>query len=156
MRRRDREVIDREQMIGWLREVPVGRIGLCAGGEAYVVPLNFGILSTEPLTLVFHCAESGRKLEMMAQNPRVCFEADLPGELRAAGEEACRWGMAFRCVIGWGRLERVEELEAKRAALGALMDKYAARREWKFDEAQVRATVVLRLTLDEITGKQKS
>jgi len=155
MRRTDREVTDLAHLHEWLRQVPVGRIGLADAGEAYVVPLNFGILSTEPLTLVFHCAATGRKLEMMAHNPRVCFEADLPGELRPADDEACRWGMAFRSVIGWGRLERVEDPQEKRAALVALMDKYAARREWKFDPAQTSAVVVLKLTLDEITGKQK-
>lgn len=156
MRRTDREVTDLAQLLAWLREAPVGRIGLADAGVPYVVPLNFGILSTDPLTLVFHCAATGRKLEMMAHNPRVCFEADLPGELREAGDEACRWGMAFRSVIGWGRLERVEDPEEKRASLVALMDKYAARREWRFDPAQVGATVVLKLTLDEITGKQKA
>ena len=105
MRRTDRQVTDFEQMLNWLREAPVGRIAFANAGEAYVVPLNFGILAADPLTLVFHSAPSGRKLEMMAQNPSVCFETDLPGELREAGDNACGWGMAFRSLIGWGRLE---------------------------------------------------
>jgi hypothetical protein len=155
MRRTDREVTDRQDLIAWLREAAVGRIAFAVGSEAYVVPLNFGILSTEPLTLVFHCAAEGRKLEMMRSNPRVCFEADLPGDLVEAGDEACRWGMKFRSVLGWGRLERVEDEVEKRAALVALMEEYAAGRAWRFDEAQVRAVVVLKLTLEKITGKRK-
>jgi nitroimidazol reductase NimA-like FMN-containing flavoprotein (pyridoxamine 5'-phosphate oxidase superfamily) len=143
-------------MFAWLREVPVGRLAFADGGEPYVVPLNFGILSTEPLVLVFHCAATGRKLEMMRRNPRVCFEADLPGELRDGGEIACRWGMAFRSVIGWGRLEEICDEHEKKAALQALMDKYVPPREWAFEPDQLRAVVVLKLTLEEITAKQKA
>jgi len=156
MRRTDRQVTDFEQMLNWLREAPVGRIAFANAGEAYVVPLNFGILTAEPLTLVFHSAASGRKLEMMAQNPSVCFETDLPGELREAGDNACGWGMAFRSLIGWGRLEPVTEEAEKRAALEALMSKYSPPRAWKFDPAQMRATTVLKLTIDVLTAKQNA
>ncbi len=155
MRRTDREATDANEILAWLREAPVGRVGFASGDEAYVVPLNFGILRTAPLTLVFHCAGEGRKLEMMARNPHVCFEADLPGELRDGGETACRWGMAFRSVIAWGRLERIQEEDEKRAALLVLMDKYAAARDWQFDPAEFVSVVVLKLTVEEITAKRK-
>ena len=155
MRRTDREIKDFDHILGWLREAPVGRLAFANGGEPYIVPLNFGILSTAPLTLVFHCAASGRKLDMMARNPRVCFEADLPGELREAGPSACRWGMDFRSVIAWGCLEQVQGASDKEAALKALMAKYASDRDWIFDPRVFHDVVVLKLTIDEITAKQK-
>jgi len=158
MRRDDREVTDADEMLAWLREAPVGRLGFADEGEPYVVPLNFGILSTAPLTLVFHSAGEGRKLEMMARNSRVCFEADLPGELCDGGSTACKWGMAFRSVIAWGRLERIQNKDEKRAALLALMNKYSAstRRDWAFDPAELASVVVLKLTVEEITAKKKA
>jgi len=155
MRRTDREVTDSNEILSWLREVPVGRLAFADACEPYVVPLNFGILATAPLTLVFHCAPAGRKLDMMSRNPRVCFEADLPGDLRDGGTTACRWGMAFRSVIAWGRLEHIKDESEKQAALEALMSKYSSSRDWNFDTTEFSSVVVLRLTIEEITAKQK-
>ena len=155
MRRSDREVTDSNEILSWLREVPVGRLGFADGNEPYVVALNFGILATEPLTLVFHCASAGRKLEMMRRNPRVCFEADLPGAVSEAGALACRWGMAFRSVIGWGRLEEIQGEGEKKAALEALMNKYSSGRDWVFEPDALQSVCVLKLTVEEITAKQK-
>jgi len=155
MRRTDREVTDSSEILSWLREVPVGRLAFANDDEPYIVALNFGILSTDPLTLVFHCATSGRKLDMMSRNPRVCFEADLPGELREAGATACRWGMAFRSVIGWGRLKEIEDEREKKVALQALMNKYSSNRDWIFEPDALKSVLVLKLTIDEISAKQK-
>ena len=138
-----------------MREVPVARLAFADDGEPYIVPLNFGILTTTPLTLVFHCAATGRKLEMMSRNPRVCFEADLPDGLRDGGATACRWGMAFRSVIAWGRLERIQDECGKKAALEALMSKYSSRRDWIFEPSLFESVVVLKLTIEELTAKQK-
>ncbi len=155
MRRTDREVTDSTEILSWLREAPVGRLAFANDSEPYIVALNFGILATAPLTLVFHCAATGRKLDMMSRNPRVCFEADLPGELNDAGAMACRWGMAFRSVIAWGRLEQIQDEGEKKAALEALMNKYSANRDWVFEPATFESVLVLKLTIDEITAKQK-
>jgi hypothetical protein len=155
MRRTDREITDANEILSWLREVPVARLGFADANEPYVVPLNFGILATAPLTLVFHSAATGRKLDMMSRNPRVCFEADLPGELREAGTKACAWGMPFRSVIGWGRLEQIQDETEKKTALEALMSKYSSIRDWVFEPATFNSVVVLKLTIEEITAKQK-
>jgi nitroimidazol reductase NimA-like FMN-containing flavoprotein (pyridoxamine 5'-phosphate oxidase superfamily) len=156
MRRTDREVTDATEILSWLREVPVGRLAFANDSEPYIVPLNFGILSTEPLTLVFHCATTGRKLDMMSRNPRVCFEADLPGELHDAGKTACRWGMAFKSVIAYGHLEEIQYESERKAALEALMNKYSSNRDWLFDPTVMQSVIVLKLTIDEITAKQKA
>ncbi len=92
---------------------------------------------------------------MMSRNPRVCFEADLPGKIGDAGAMACRWGMAFRSVIAWGRLEEIQDEREKKAALEALMNKYSSNREWIFEPAALESVVVLKLTIEEITAKQK-
>jgi nitroimidazol reductase NimA-like FMN-containing flavoprotein (pyridoxamine 5'-phosphate oxidase superfamily) len=155
MRRADREVTDRETILSWLRDTPVARLGFADGNEPYIVPLNFGIANTSPLTLVFHCAAKGRKLDMMARNPRVCFEADIPGELKDMGTTACRWGMAFRSVIGYGKLEQITDEAEKRCALEALMSKYSSLTDWVFDPAEFKAVTMLKLRVDEISAKQK-
>lgn len=63
--------------------------------------------------------------------------------------------MAFESVIGEGILERLTELEKKRRGLTALMHHYAGEEEFTFPDAMVEHTVVLRLTIDSISGKRR-
>ena len=70
MRRRDREITDREKMLEIVAECDCCRLGLVDNGEAYIVPMNFGFEDAgSALTLYFHCAAEGRKLDLIAPAP---------------------------------------------------------------------------------------
>jgi nitroimidazol reductase NimA-like FMN-containing flavoprotein (pyridoxamine 5'-phosphate oxidase superfamily) len=63
--------------------------------------------------------------------------------------------MAFRSVIAWGCLEEIQDESEKKAALEALMNKYSSNRDWVFEAAALKSVFVLKLTIEEITAKQK-
>jgi nitroimidazol reductase NimA-like FMN-containing flavoprotein (pyridoxamine 5'-phosphate oxidase superfamily) len=63
--------------------------------------MNYGIAAAEPVTLYFHCANAGKKLDIMAKNNLACFDVDIDHELVKA-EQACGWGMKYRSVVGNG------------------------------------------------------
>ena len=70
MRRRDREITDREKMLEIVAECDCCRLGLVDNGEAYIVPMNFGFEDAgSALTLYFHCAAEGRKLDLNGLQP---------------------------------------------------------------------------------------
>jgi nitroimidazol reductase NimA-like FMN-containing flavoprotein (pyridoxamine 5'-phosphate oxidase superfamily) len=80
-------------------------------------------------------------------------------ELRAIvpAEKPCAFSSVFRSVIASGTATQVLEPGAKREALDLLMAKYAGRRagtSFEFSDATLENTVVLEITLSEITGKQ--
>ena len=57
MRRKDREVRRREDLLAMISQCKVCRLGLWDGEEVYVVPLNFGYEERAgALHLFFHCA----------------------------------------------------------------------------------------------------
>ena len=106
MRRKDREVADLEGQLAILEQCPVCRIAINdpASGVPYLVPLNFGMAAgPQSLTLYFHCAPVGTKLDLLRADPNVSFEADCPGtgctvhcfrhyrypQGRSAGRAAC-------------------------------------------------------------------
>jgi len=138
----------REDIEEIIRRAQVCRLALCEGDRPYVVPLCFGY---EEDSLYFHCAPSGRKLEILEKNRNVCFEMDVDYEL-VPGETPCTWGVRYRSVIGFGRASWVRDPEAKRDALEIIMRHYSDGMA-AFPEEALARTVVIRVAVDAITGK---
>lgn len=150
MRREDKQIKDMEVIHTLLREAQVCRIGLCEDNIPYVVPMNFGF---DGRYLYLHSATEGRKIDMMRKNDRVCFEIDSKHEL-VTGEEACNWSMKYYSVIGYGRAEFIEGLDDKKKALNTIMEKYSGRNDFNFPEAAVNKVAVIRIDIEELTGKK--
>ncbi len=149
MRRKEREIQDREAIDAIIRECRVCRLGLTDGNEPYVVPLSFGY---DGEAFYFHGASVGRKLDLLRQNCRVCVELDILDELRPS-EEACRWSAGYRSVIGFGTAEIITDLELKRKALAIIMAHYSDGR-YTFTDKALEGTVVIKVSIASITGKQ--
>ncbi len=157
MRRKDKEVAGRARLERILARARVCRLAMTAEGPQgplpYVVPVFFALRDGK---LYVHCAQEGRKLDLLARNPRVCVEVDeVRGILPA--EKPCAFSSLYRSVIASGTAAQVLEPRAKREALDLLMAKYAGRRTgpgFEFSEATLEHTAVLEITMDQITGKQ--
>lgn len=66
------EQLDPQQIDDFLRTQVVGRIGMHADGETYVVP----VIYVWDGHAVYVQSIDGRKIRMMRKNPQVCFEVD--------------------------------------------------------------------------------
>jgi uncharacterized protein len=157
VRRKEKEIAGRARLEQILARARVCRLGLVAEGPEgpapYVVPVFFACREGR---LYVHCAQEGRKLDLLAANSRVCVEVD---EVRAIvpAEKPCAFSSMFRSIIASGTASRVLDPDAKREALDLLMVKYAGRRTgpgFEFSDATLEHTVVLEIALSEITGKQ--
>ncbi|MBK9390044.1 MAG: pyridoxamine 5'-phosphate oxidase family protein [Bacteroidetes bacterium] len=104
--------------------------------------------------LFFHCAPEGRKIELIKKNNYICFEMDTD-HLLYSGEKDCDWGMNFSSVVGYGRITIVSDHEEKRKGLDCIMAHYSDRKDFSYDEKIMSRTAVLRIDIEEITGKQK-
>lgn len=153
MRRKDREVTEIKEITGIMDKCLVVRLALFDGDYPYIVPLNFGYRDDGgKITLYFHCAKEGKKLELMKRCNKAAFEMDCPGRF-IDGDKACDATMEFDSVCGRGVLEVVSD-EEKLPALKLLMHQYSDRREFEFDGKLLSAITVLKLTVSEITGKR--
>ena len=121
MRRKDREVTNLEDQLAVLDECKVCRIALRDEQGLYIVPLNFGYqYENGCLTLYFHSAKSGRKINALEKNSAVAFEMDCGHRLMEA-DEPCRYSYSFASVIGNGTASLVWDGEEKKRALSLLM-----------------------------------
>ena len=95
MRRKDREVTRHGDLMEMVARFKVCRLGLWDGREVYVVPLNFGYEEKNgSLSLFFHCAREGRKLDILQNRPEVSFEMDGDHVL-LEGDVPCRYSYAY-------------------------------------------------------------
>lgn len=104
MRRKDREITDYTQMLEMLDGCDCCRLGLIDNGAAYIVPLNFGYANQDgKLTLYFHSALEGKKIDLMKQQSVVSFEMDQKHALME-GAIACDYSYHYECVMGQGKI----------------------------------------------------
>jgi nitroimidazol reductase NimA-like FMN-containing flavoprotein (pyridoxamine 5'-phosphate oxidase superfamily) len=119
-------------------------------GEPYIVPLNFGYSDS---TLYFHSAPEGRKIRLLRQVHKVCFEIDGEHELVRA-DSPCNWGMRYASIIGYGVPRFIEGAEEKRAALTIIMAQFSDE-AFTFSDQAVAATAVFSVDITSMTGKRK-
>jgi len=154
LRRNDREIADRREILAMLGKCDVLRLGINTSGYPYIVPLSFGFDDDgQGLRLWFHCAKEGRKLDLIEKDCHVGFEADCSLKL-ITGEAACKFTMEYESVIGSGNIAICHGTEEKRAGLKAIMRHYAPEKDFSFTEQELAAVCVLRLDVLQITGKR--
>jgi hypothetical protein len=119
-------------------------------GEApYLVPLCFGYKAG---ILYFHSAKVGKKIEILKRNRKVCFEFDVVTGM-STGKTACDWGMNYRSVIGFGKAIILENPEEKSSALEIITAQYADK-AYKLTDGAVKETLVIKVDIERMTGKQ--
>jgi len=152
MRRHDREVTDISELLAIIEACKVCRIGMQDGQGIYIVPLNFGYEYVDGnLTLYFHSAREGRKIDAIAHNAAVGFEMDCEHRL-IEGATACKYGFSFKSIIGNGTASLVEEIDEKKRALGLLM-RHQTDKEFAFDDRMADGVTILKVEVTTFTGK---
>lgn len=151
MRRNDREIKDRNEIIKVMEKCDVCRLALNGGDYPYILPLNFGMeIKGEEINLYFHGANEGTKYAFIAKDNRASFEMDCAHKLVAdASKGYCT--MYYESVIGNGKIEILSE-EEKYNALCILMEHYHTE-NFVFSKAAIPRTTVMKLAVEKITGK---
>ena len=154
MRRSDREITDKAEIIKIIEKCDVCRLGLAENNIPYIIPLNYGYeYLNDSLTLYFHSAKEGKKLDIISQNPFACFEMDCSHKLIKA-DKACEYTMEYESVIGNGEIHACVEKSEKIKALKLLMSRYAKGKEFDFPDRMVDSVTVFKLEVAEFTGKR--
>jgi nitroimidazol reductase NimA-like FMN-containing flavoprotein (pyridoxamine 5'-phosphate oxidase superfamily) len=154
MRRRDREVTDFESIIRIMDECSCCRIGVVDNGEAYIVPMNFGYDgSGTNVVLYFHCANEGRKIDLIPRQEWVSFEMDT-GHSLVGGDVGCDFTFLYQSIMGRGKMEIIENDTDKAEGLKIIMAHYTKNPYGEFRPDLLRRTSVLKLSVEEISCKE--
>ena len=149
MRRKEKEIQDRKTIEAIIKKASVCHLAMAVDNRPYVIPLCFGYKDN---TLYFHSADEGKKLTMIQQNPQVCFQLHVDEKLLKA-EKACHWSMSYQSVIGSGKAVIVSDQKEISRALDVIMNQYAEG-QWSYPQGQLAKTRIIRVDIEEMTGKQ--
>ena len=158
MRRKDREVTERAEILRIVDQAKILHLGLFDGEYPYVVPLHYGYRYDEKedsLVFIMHGAKEGHKLDLIRRNPKVCIELECGVEPVSGGEIACRYGAVYMSVMGRGWAEIVEDSAEKREGLKLLMQVQTGR-EFAIDEKMAATVAVIKVTVPEFTAKART
>lgn len=157
MRRSDRELKSHEDIMQVFKDSDVCRLAFNDDKEGvpYILPLNFGYSEDEEgnVYLYFHGATEGYKYDVIARDPRASFEMDCSHQLHS-DEEKGFCTMAYRSVIGRGRIEFVEDRQEKLQILSIITDKYHIK-HFAFNPEAADRTRVMKLKVEKMSGKSR-
>ena len=150
MRRVEKEIKENQEIAAIMQEADICRIALVDGDSPYIVPVNFAAHENH---LYFHSAMEGKKIYVLRENNKVCFEMDVSTKI-IKGKEPCFWGMKYLSVIGFGQAFFIEKSNEKKKALDLLMEKYAGRGIFSYHEEALRKVFVIDIRIEKISGKK--
>jgi nitroimidazol reductase NimA-like FMN-containing flavoprotein (pyridoxamine 5'-phosphate oxidase superfamily) len=139
---------DRAVIESIIRRATVCRIAMSDEGQPYVVPVSFGY---EDGALYFHSSAEGKKVDILRKNNAVCVEFDVDQAITKA-ESACKWGVKYRSVIGFGKAFFIEGEEEKRRAMDIVVAHYGGDPQ-DYPTATLRKTMVVRIEIQNATAK---
>jgi hypothetical protein len=152
MRKVNQEITDRLILEEILMGAKICRLAMIDNGLPYILPFNFGYQEN---CIYIHSAPMGKKIDILKENPLVCFEVEQQAEI-VEDEVACKWSTMYRSVIGYGNVEIVTVFEKKKRGLEIIMTQHGYKGKMEFDTKEVEFIVVLKLKIESITGKQSS
>ncbi|HUX42058.1 MAG TPA: pyridoxamine 5'-phosphate oxidase family protein [Rectinemataceae bacterium] len=158
VRRKDRAVEDTEWLRALLHRAPMGILATSRDGQPSINTRHFAF-DDEAGAIYLHGAKSGRTIDDIGLNDRVCFSASEIGRQLPASK-AFDFGSEYASVVVYGRAAIVEDEAEARRALELILAKYFPHLAYGRDYApiadkELSATAVIRVTIEEWSGKRK-
>ena len=150
MRRTDKEITDQDLIDEILKKSEICRVAFSNDEFPYIVPFNYGYRDN---ALYFHSAGSGKKIDLIRKNNKVCFEITQSSRI-VKGKKACNWTTKYRSVIGFGSIEIITETSRKVRGLDIIMEHYGQKNTGRYDTHHLERLVILKLTIEQLSAKQ--
>lgn len=115
-----RNCTDREKIEAFLYRGRTGVLGMIDGSFPYAVPVNY---IWHKGSIYFHGMGSGKKEEILAQNPLICFTI-YEEKGTVIDPVPCHADTAYMSIMLFGKAEKVNDFAEAATALQILLDKY--------------------------------
>ena len=152
MRRKEKEVTDRSELVRVITEARHVTIAMCDIDGPYLVTVTHSY-DEERNAIYFHCAQAGRKVDILRRDGRVWGQALI--DLGYA-EGSC--DHLYQTTQFRGRVTFVEDPEEKRHALRTMIMKNEPDADVVFSrqvtDETVRTVGIGRIDIDLMTGKR--
>lgn len=155
MKKVEREITDKEEIANILKNGKYAVISMCRSNEPYIVTLSYGYDEGRN-SLYFHSAKTGLKIDFIKENSKVCATVIVDGGYMTGECEH-----KYVSAVLWGNMHVVEDLEEKKHALVTMIEHLEevpepVKARILKNDGVYEGVGILRLNIDEITGKKGS
>lgn len=156
IRRSQKAILDEQWIIDFLKRAPVGVLATVYQDQPFLSTKLF-VYDQQSHQIYMHAADEGRVMQNVSQNPKVCFTVYEMGRFLPA-PKARSFGVEYKSVIVFGRLEIVQNTDEILKALRETMQKYAPHFQPGKDYPEIqdkdlKGVAVYRLVIAEWSAK---
>lgn len=143
-------ITDRNEIDEIIRGSEVCRIAMSKDDSPYLVPMSFGY---DGDAVYIHTKRTGKKIEYIQANNRVCFEFERNVKMSLDAANPCESTFSYQTVIGFGTINELVEPERKKHALQQIVSHYGGGQS-DFSDAMLAAVRVWAISIDSMTAKK--
>ena len=149
MRRKNREIANRSEIEEILYREKLMHLALSDQNIPFVVPVFYAF---DGVSLYFHSASAGTKMDILKRNDNVCFEVCIQ-EGVIQSDEACDFEAKHRTVIGFGKAAPVVDDAEKKKALDLIVARFTEKK-FHYSKENLARTQVIRIDIVSVRGKK--
>ena len=149
MRRKEREIKDRDLIDEILKKSNTCRLAIHDAPYPYIIALNYGYADN---ALFIHCAKEGKKIDLLKSNNKVGFQIDFGSEI-IKHSESCQWTTKYRSIMGTGEVEIIDNFEQKSHGLDVIMN-HSGKLDNSYHPKAVDKVLILKVNIKDLSGKQ--
>ncbi len=152
LRRKEKAITGEKEISAVLESAKYVTVAMCRNNEPYLVTLSHGY-DREKKCIYFHCAQEGKKIEILEENDKVWGQA-----LIDLGYVRGRCDHLFATTQFRGRVTFVDDIDEKRHGLkimiNALEEEPEKVIEAQLKESSLKRVKVGRIDIEHMTGKK--
>lgn len=159
MRRARRAMHDPENLRELIESCDTVRIASVDADGPFITPMSFGFDweagdgGAPVWTIWLHSASEGRKADAWNANPQVAIELDRTDGI-VTGARAADYSIAYRSIMGTGRIALARDASEKRHGLARIMEHMAPGAPTEVSDADIEHVAVWRIDVETFTGKR--
>ncbi len=152
IRRKERAIRDRSEMLKILLEAKYVTIAMCKDGIPYLVTLTHGY-DSEKEAIYFHCAHEGKKIDILKSNNIVWGQAMVD-----RGYVSGRCDQLYATTQFGGAVTFIDDVEEKKHALMTMIERLEREPEKvvreQITEKSLRRVNIGRIDINYLSGKK--
>lgn len=153
MRRKDREVTNKEDILRIVKDAKYLHLALNDDNYPYIVSLHYGFINQEPFVFYMHSAKEGHKIDLIKNNCNAAITLECNVKLQES-LNACSYTSSFSSVFAKGTVSLVESDEEKKMALELIMENQSGK-HFDINKNMCETVSIIKFVADTLTAKEK-
>ena len=153
MRRKDREVTNKEDILRIIKGGKYLHLALYDDSYPYIVTMHYGFIADNSYIFYMHSAKEGHKIDLIKRNNNASITLECNVKLQE-GSDACFYSSTFSSIFAKGSVCLVEDNEEKRRALELIMENQSGR-HFDISNSMCESVNIIKFVAKKLSAKEK-